>query len=136
VSFVAAGFRQSYIILQNSLRGCGESKKYELGKSSKKTALWHALCEQLSMIEGKITRTVCGKRFLAMLTDRHEVYAFGCNEENCFNNKEITHLATPTLIFKGVSQLACGWAHIVLLKLDQTVESYGRTNLGQLGHGQ
>lgn len=45
VSFVAAGFRQSYIIVQNQLRGCGETKKYELGKKeSKKVLHWTTLC--------------------------------------------------------------------------------------------
>lgn len=28
----------------------------------------------------------------------------------------------------------CGWAHVTLLKLDGTIESYGKSNLGQLGH--
>jgi hypothetical protein len=38
--FIAAGFRQSYCIVNNSLRGCGESKKNELGKASKKLLNW------------------------------------------------------------------------------------------------
>lgn len=28
VNFIAAGFRQSYLIMHNNLSGCGESKKY------------------------------------------------------------------------------------------------------------
>jgi hypothetical protein len=49
-TFIAAGFRQSYTLIQNSLRGCGESKKYELGKTSKKLAQWETIIENLEGI--------------------------------------------------------------------------------------
>jgi alpha-tubulin suppressor-like RCC1 family protein len=38
------------------------------------------------------------------------------------------------LVFNAVEQFACGWAHITIIKLDKSVESYGRNSLGQLGH--
>lgn len=49
-TLIAAGFRQSYAIIQNSLRGCGESKKFELGKTSKKLMHWETLIDNLEGI--------------------------------------------------------------------------------------
>jgi hypothetical protein len=49
-TFIAAGFRQSYTLIQNSLRGCGESKKCELGKINKKLTKWETIIENLEGI--------------------------------------------------------------------------------------
>ncbi len=76
---------------------------------------------------------VCGKRFLLMLCEDGRIWSLGYNEHNIFNNCQITHIIVPELVYSEIKQIACGWAHVVLLQENNIVKSYGRNNLGQLG---
>lgn len=71
-----------------------------------------------------------------MLTKSNKLYVLGNNELNCFALPQFTHCIEPTLIFEDIRKFSCGWANILLLTLKGEVLSFGRNNLGQLGHGE
>lgn len=75
----------------------------------------------------------CGKRFLLLRTADHHIWAIGSNDQNCFNKTEVTHLIVPSMIYKDIIDVSCGWAHVILLSKAQTIYTFGRKNLGQLG---
>ena len=64
------------------------------------------------------------------------MWALGCNEQNCWNNKEVASSKVPVLIFEKVKKIVSGWAHVVLLTEKEEVNSFGRNNLDQLGRKQ
>ncbi len=75
----------------------------------------------------------CGKRFLLLRTAEGSIWALGCNDQNCFNKAEVTHLIVPTMIFQSILDVSCGWAHLILLDKEREIHTFGRKNLGQLG---
>lgn len=102
--------------------------------SSKKPLLWKEIYSNISsLLQSPILKLSAGKRFLLIQTAKGEIWGLGANEQNVFNQTNVSHFIIPNMVYQDVRDVSCGWAHVVLLKIGGKVKSFGRNNLGQLG---
>eukprot|EP00457_Paulinella_chromatophora_P000307 gb/GEZN01000307.1/.p1 GENE.gb/GEZN01000307.1/~~gb/GEZN01000307.1/.p1 ORF type:complete len:1585 (+),score=211.01 gb/GEZN01000307.1/:87-4841(+) len=90
----------------------------------------------------KVDRSECGRAsFIFVISTTGGVYSFGKNDRGQLGHGDDTYRfkLTPltSLWLKGImaAQLSCGGEHVLLRTQVGLIYSWGRGNLGQLGHG-
>jgi len=114
---VVAGFRQSYIVMNQAKIVCfGSNKTLELGQETKDSIVANPITLDLSEKGlNKIKKLDVGQRFVVTLDEEGDLYGWGCNKYGQLGQlveKKKAHPITKLDISK-VKDISCGWNHIL-----------------------
>lgn len=128
---VAAGFRTSFVISRLGVFVFGENQKYQLGLGHKNLVKVPVINEDL----GEITKIAAGNKH-ALGFCRDSLFVWGSNQFGQLGI-DAAESQTPTKVFfcDGISDVASGWNHSVLLLHSGKVLTSGKGDLGQQGIG-
>jgi len=114
---VVAGFRQSYIVTDQTKIICfGSNKTLELGQETKDSIVASPIVLDLQEKGLKSIRKLdAGQRFVVTLDEERDLYGWGCNKYGQLGQiaeKKKAHPITKLDISK-VKDISCGWNHIL-----------------------
>jgi RCC1 and BTB domain-containing protein len=152
VNHVACGTRHTLLLTsRGELLSCGDGRFGKLGVT------WHpnmsyetdrmspAIIESLKGVN--ITQIACGEDFSLAVTQQGEVLSWGRNTEGQLARTILSSFSSPEfdsepkrVVFEEspgeITQLVCGWGHVLLLNTQGQVFSWGACLHGQLGIGK
>ncbi len=115
---VVAGFRQSYIVANQTKIICfGSNKTLELGQETKDAIVFSPISLDLGEKGLKnIKKLDVGQRFVVTLDEGGDLYGWGCNKYGQLGQlpeKKKAHPVTKLDIPKPFKDISCGWNHIL-----------------------
>ncbi|KAI8086120.1 regulator of chromosome condensation 1/beta-lactamase-inhibitor protein II [Halteromyces radiatus] len=148
---IATGRNHSLLVTDiGEVYAAGDNKLGQLGISTLNDQTNFA--KVTSLANHKIIDVACGAEFSLVLTDKHQVYAFGSQEYGQLGNGETgqyiksagqmnTQPQSIPLLVKALSErkiisIACGTSHSLAMDDDGYVYSWGFGGYGRLGHGE
>ncbi|KAM8891599.1 LOW QUALITY PROTEIN: putative E3 ubiquitin-protein ligase HERC3 [Spinachia spinachia] len=137
VVLVAAGGEQSFALcVSGAVLGWGRNDRGQLGLGDT-TDLNTPICY---LNTKKSSHISCGKEHTAVLTKNGAVFTFGSGEYGQLGHNSFCNELRPRLVAEllgaKVTKIACGWHHTLVLTESRRVYSFGRGELGQLGHAE
>ena len=138
---VACGRSHSLAVTSSGLYAWGSSKHGQLGLgrghvTEQRPVLVKALADKV------IVAAAAGQYHSVALDDQGRVYAWGWGVHGQLGTGDIEDLAEPRRIFlfkkrtRKVVQIACGYAHTMLMTDEGQVWAFGCSLFGQMGNGE
>lgn len=129
---VACGSNHTVFVLESGdVYTCGYNNVGQLGDGTNSTS---KTPKKISLTNVKFA--ACGSTHTLFLLNTNTVYGTGENSLGELGISDTSDTSTPTKInidTTNISQIACGSYHSIILMSDNSVRTFGRNNVGQLG---
>eukprot|EP00282_Hemiselmis_andersenii_P012357 CAMPEP_0114160414 /NCGR_PEP_ID=MMETSP0043_2-20121206/28337_1 /TAXON_ID=464988 /ORGANISM="Hemiselmis andersenii, Strain CCMP644" /LENGTH=200 /DNA_ID=CAMNT_0001256437 /DNA_START=72 /DNA_END=671 /DNA_ORIENTATION=+ len=139
---ISCGKYYSVVCTKNSTAATCSRRAFAAGGSSRaevKEGREQSTFRQLS-IKGQVSRVACGEAHTLAATAQGELFVWGSNANgqlglgDCIDRKEAT--SHPELGLEGVTMLAAGGFHSLVVTAEGRLMAFGSNSNGQLGIGR